>query len=94
MKKVVILSGAGISAESGISTFRDSGGLWEQHDVMDVASVAGWKKKPALVLEFYNLRRSQLEGVEYSTGAEFGFREAVSQHEWRTHICVRYHVTS
>lgn len=64
MKKVVILSGAGISAESGISTFRDSGGLWEQHDVMDVASVAGWKKTPALVLEFYNLRRSHLEGVE------------------------------
>jgi NAD-dependent deacetylase len=64
MKKIVILSGAGISAESGISTFRDSGGLWEQHDVMDVASVAGWKKNPALVLEFYNLRRSQLEGVE------------------------------
>lgn len=64
MKKVVVLSGAGISAESGISTFRDSGGLWEQHDVMDVASVAGWKKNPALVLEFYNRRRSQLEGVE------------------------------
>ena len=64
MKKIVILSGAGISVESGISTFRDSGGLWEQHDVMDVASVAGWIKNPALVLEFYNLRRSQLEGVE------------------------------
>ena len=64
MKKIVILSGAGISAESGISTFRDSGGLWEQHDVMDVASVEGWMKNPALVLEFYNLRRSQLEGVE------------------------------
>ena len=64
MKKVVILSGAGISAESGISTFRDSGGLWEQHDVMDVASAAGWKKNPALVLDFYNRRRSQLEWVE------------------------------
>ena len=64
MKKIVILSGAGISAESGISTFRDSGGLWEQHDVMEVASVAGWKKNPALVLEFYNQRRSQLESVE------------------------------
>ena len=58
MKKIVILSGAGISVESGISTFRDSGGLWEQHDVMDVASVEGWMKNPALVLEFYNLRRS------------------------------------
>ena len=64
MKKVVILSGAGISAESGISTFRDSGGLWEQHDVMDVASAAGWKKNPALVLDFYNRRRSKLEWVE------------------------------
>ena len=64
MKKLVILSGAGISAESGISTFRDSGGLWEQHDVMDVASAPGWKKNPALVLDFYNQRRAQLEGVE------------------------------
>ena len=64
MKKIVILSGAGISAESGISTFRDSGGLWEQYDVMDVASAPGWKKNPALVLDFYNQRRAQLEHVE------------------------------
>ena len=64
MKKVVVLSGAGISAESGISTFRDSGGLWEQYDVMDVASAPGWKKNPALVLDFYNQRRAQLEHVE------------------------------
>ena len=64
MKKVVILSGAGISAESGISTFRDSGGLWEQYDVMDVASALGWKKNPALVLDFYNQRRAQLAHVE------------------------------
>ena len=64
MKKVVILSGAGISAESGISTFRDSGGLWEQYDVMDVASATGWKRNPALVLDFYNQRRAQLEHVE------------------------------
>ena len=64
MKKVVVLSGAGISAESGISTFRDSGGLWEQYDVMDVASALGWKKNPALVLDFYNQRRAQLEHVE------------------------------
>ena len=63
-KKVVILSGAGVSAESGISTFRDNGGLWEQYDVMDVASVGGWKKNPALVLEFYNQRRAQLASVE------------------------------
>lgn len=64
MKKVVVLSGAGISSESGISTFRDSGGLWEQHDVMDVASAPGWKKNPALVLDFYNQRRAQLASVE------------------------------
>ena len=64
MKKVVILSGAGISAESGISTFRDNGGLWEQYDVMEVASAQGWKKNPGLVLDFYNMRRAQLAGVE------------------------------
>ena len=64
MKKVVVLSGAGISAESGISTFRDSGGLWEQYDVMDVASAPGWKKNPDLVLDFYNQRRAQLASVE------------------------------
>ena len=57
MKKVVVLTGAGISAESGISTFRDSGGLWEGHDVMDVASPAGWRKNQQLVLDFYNMRR-------------------------------------
>jgi NAD-dependent deacetylase len=59
MKKVVVLSGAGVSAESGISTFRDSGGLWEGHDVMEVASPEGWRKNPKLVLEFYNQRRKQ-----------------------------------
>jgi NAD-dependent deacetylase len=57
MKKVVVLTGAGISAESGINTFRDSGGLWEGHDVMDVASPEGWRKNPQLVLDFYNMRR-------------------------------------
>lgn len=56
-KKLVILSGAGISAESGIPTFRDAGGLWEGHDVMEVASPQGWKKNPGLVLDFYNQRR-------------------------------------
>lgn len=59
MKKVVILSGAGISAESGLATFRDSGGLWEGHDVMEVASIGGWKKDPVKVLDFYNKRRKQ-----------------------------------
>lgn len=57
MKKLVVLTGAGISAESGIKTFRDSNGLWEGHDVMDVASPEGWRKNRAMVLEFYNQRR-------------------------------------
>jgi NAD-dependent deacetylase len=56
-KKIVVLSGAGISAESGIATFRDANGLWEGHDVMEVASPEGWRRNPALVLEFYNQRR-------------------------------------
>jgi NAD-dependent deacetylase len=63
-KKLVILSGAGISAESGVATFRDSGGLWEGHNVMDVASPEGWRKNPALVLDFYNKRRRQLFEVQ------------------------------
>ena len=57
MKKITVLSGAGVSAESGIKTFRDSGGLWEGHDVMEVASPEGWAKDRELVLNFYNERR-------------------------------------
>lgn len=64
MKHIVILSGAGMSAESGLKTFRDSNGLWEGHDVMEVASPQGFEKDPALVLEFYNQRRRQLLKVE------------------------------
>lgn len=64
MRKVVVLSGAGISAESGIRTFRDAGGLWEGHDIMEVASPQGWYKNPALVLDFYNQRRRQLLEVQ------------------------------
>lgn len=59
MKKLVVLTGAGVSAESGIRTFRDSNGLWENHDVMEVASPEGWRKNRALVQEFYNQRRKQ-----------------------------------
>jgi NAD-dependent deacetylase len=66
--RIVILTGAGMSAESGISTFRDSNGLWENHDVMDVASPQGFKKNPDLVLEFYNQRRKQLFEVEPNLG--------------------------
>lgn len=64
MKKLTILSGAGISAESGIKTFRDGDGLWENHSVTDVASPEGWRKDRALVLEFYNQRRRQLHEVQ------------------------------
>jgi len=60
MKKIVVLTGAGISAESGISTFRDADGLWEGHDIMEVASPIGWHNNKALVLDFYNKRRIQL----------------------------------
>ena len=60
MKRVVVLTGAGISAESGISTFRDSGGLWEQHRVEDVASIDGWHRNAELVQEFYNQRRKAM----------------------------------
>ncbi len=62
-KKLVVLSGAGISAESGIKTFRDSNGLWENHRVEDVASPEGFARNPQLVLDFYNLRRKQLKDV-------------------------------
>lgn len=60
MKHIVVLTGAGISAESGIKTFRDADGLWEGHDIMEVASPRGWKENPENVLEFYNQRRRQL----------------------------------
>lgn len=63
-EKIVVLTGAGMSAESGISTFRDANGLWENHDVMDVATPEGWRKNPELVLDFYNQRRRQLKTVE------------------------------
>lgn len=63
-KKLAVLTGAGISAESGLSTFRDSGGLWEGHNVMDVASPEGWRRNKKLVLEFYNQRRRQLAKAE------------------------------
>ena len=60
MKKLVVLSGAGISAESGVKTFRDDNGLWKTHRFEDLASPEAWKRNPGLVLEFYNQRRKQL----------------------------------
>ncbi|PKB15532.1 NAD-dependent deacylase [Flavobacterium sp. 5] len=67
-KKLVVLTGAGISAESGIKTFRDSDGLWEGHNVMDVATPEGWYKNQTLVLDFYNQRRKQLKEVQPNQG--------------------------
>ena len=68
MKKLVILTGAGMSSESGIRTFRDSGGLWEEYDVNEVATPAAWKRDMKLVLRFYNERRKQLAGCKPNEG--------------------------
>lgn len=62
-KRIAVLTGAGVSAESGLKTYRDNGGLWNGVDPMEVASVEGWLRDPGKVLEFYNVRRSELEGT-------------------------------
>lgn len=62
-KRIAVLTGAGVSAESGLSTYRDNGGLWDNYDPMEVASIEGWQKNPGLLLEFYNARRAQLKDV-------------------------------
>jgi len=63
-KKIVVLTGAGISAESGLQTFRDKGGLWEKYDFQKLASIYGWQENPALVLEFYNVRRDHVRQAQ------------------------------
>ena len=68
MKKLVVLSGAGMSQESGLKTFRDMGGLWEQYRVEDVASIEGWYRNPELVMNFYNERRKQLFETQPNAG--------------------------
>ena len=68
MKKLVVLSGAGMSAESGLKTFREMGGLWEEYDVYEVASPGGWQQDRALVLRFYNERRKKLLEAEPNAG--------------------------
>lgn len=68
MKKMVVLTGSGISAESGLKTFRETGGLWEEYDVMQVASIDGWFMDNELVLRFYNERRAQLENAKPNRG--------------------------
>lgn len=74
MKHLVVLTGAGMSAESGIKTFRDDNGLWEGHDVMEVATPEGFKANPKLVLDFYNQRRKQLFEVQ-PNAAHFALAE-------------------
>ena len=69
-KQLVVLTGAGVSAESGFATFRDTGGLWEQYDVNDVASIEGWYRNRALVLDFYNQRRAQLKDARPNAAHE------------------------
>jgi NAD-dependent deacetylase len=73
-KKLVILSGAGISAESGLKTFRDSDGLWEGYDVTEVATPRGWKKNPQMVLDFYNMRRKDVAAAK-PNAAHIGLAE-------------------
>jgi NAD-dependent deacetylase len=69
-KHIVILTGAGVSAESGIRTFRDGDGLWEQHNIEDVASPEAWRRNPELVLRFYNERRKQILNTTYNKAHE------------------------
>lgn len=74
MKKLVVLSGAGMSQESGLKTFRDMDGLWENYRVEDVASIDGWYRNPDLVMDFYNQRRKQLSEVKPNAG-HYGIAE-------------------
>ena len=83
MKKLVILTGAGMSAESGIKTFRDSGGLWEEYRIEDVATPEAWKRNPDLVQRFYNERRSQLEKAK-PNGGHIGL--AALEKDFNVHI--------
>jgi len=68
MKKIVVLTGAGISAESGLATFRGMGGMWEEYRIEDVASITAWRRNPALVLEFYNQRRKAAAQAQPNEG--------------------------
>lgn len=79
-EKIVVLTGAGISAESGINTFRDADGLWEGHDVMEVATPEGWRKNKELVLDFYNQRRRQLKTVSPNAG-HLALKELETQYD-------------
>ena len=82
-KNLLILSGAGMSAESGIATFRDADGLWEGHDVMEVASPEGWARDQAMVLEFYNQRRKNAMEVDPNRG-----HEILAELEEHFNVCI------
>ena len=82
-KKLVVLTGAGISAESGLKTFRDSDGLWEGFDINEVATATAWRKNPALVLEFYNMRRKNVKDAK-PNAAHYGLAEL--QADFDVHI--------
>jgi NAD-dependent deacetylase len=83
MKKLVVLTGSGMSAESGLKTFRETGGLWENYDVMEVASPEGWARNRELVLQFYNERRKQLKDAVPNTG-HIGLKEL--EKDFNVHI--------
>src|SRR5687767_1217490 len=83
LKKLVVLTGAGISAESGLKTFRDADGLWEGYDINEVATATAWRKNPALVLEFYNQRRV---GVKAAAPNEAHHTLAMMQSEYDVQI--------
>ncbi len=82
-KKLVVLTGAGISAESGLKTFRDSDGLWNGYNIEDVATPRAWRKDPKLVLDFYNMRRKDVAAAE-PNAAHFGLAEL--QNDFDVHI--------
>src|SRR4029078_9612739 len=82
-KKLVVLTGAGISAESGLKTFRDSDGLWEGYDINEVATATAWRRNPALVLEFYNVRRKNVQEAK-PNAAHYGL--AGLQENFDVHI--------
>src|SRR5213595_4195439 len=82
-KKLIVLTGAGVSAESGLKTFRDSNGLWEGYDIEDVATPRAWRKNPGLVLEFYNYRRREVAQAQ-PNAAHIGLAEL--QDDFDVHI--------
>jgi NAD-dependent deacetylase len=82
-KKLVVLTGAGISAESGLKTFRDEDGLWEGYDINEVATATAWRKDPALVLEFYNMRRKNVQEAK-PNAAHYGL--AALENHFEVHV--------